>query len=212
VPTTPPLKRILDDYEAICSRPARYIGVDKRRSVLFYRMELSAMAREPVSSASSNRVERWIAALLSLELFISVHGRWPTAATYRDPAGSVGEERRIAVWVRTQRVRSVKFLLCDYQTRRLLAVQDFQFRPREDRWFQTATRYSEFVRDMGHAPRLRSEDASEKALAAWGAKQRLAKRNGTLPLHRADHLRHLLVPAWGVPPAEVSPGRWVPRT
>lgn len=197
VPNPQSLHRLFNDYAAISQRPATLLSDDARRSLIFFRYEQELASGARARSTFPVRVNRWFDALTELEAFIAAEGRWPRENNKAHAGLIMTREKRSAIWVRTQRSAITQRRLCDYQIRRLAAIGGFSFRPIEDRWFLQLVAYNEFVSTNQRAPRLRADERAESSLAAWAAKQRLAKRRGTLPVRRIAALERLSMWSWG---------------
>lgn len=118
----------------------------------------------------------------------------------RLPAGAISaEEKELTGRVRAQRKAFAAGRLCSYQVRRLLCIPGFSFQPLEDRWQANYEEYRRFTVIHWAAPRLRSPDKSERRLAGWAAKARMAFRAGTLPQSRIESLDRLEFWSWGPP-------------
>ena len=79
----------------------------------------------------------------------------------------------------------------------MLCVPGFSFHPCEDLWRANFEAYDLFVAAHRDVPKLRSEDGSERNLAGWAAKARMAYRAGTLALWKQDALNSLDFWSWG---------------
>ena len=108
-------------------------------------------------------------------------------------------ERQRANSVRSQRRAFVAGRLCGYQVRRLLCIPGLSFQPMEQAWRENLAAYALFTSSHGDAPKLRSTDATERALARWAAKARLAHRANTLSSERVRNLNGLDFWTWGAP-------------
>lgn len=118
----------------------------------------------------------WLSRVESVERFTDLWRRLP-----RHTCGSERlrvEEGRLADWLDTQ--RDTRPTLCLYQERRLEALPQFVWDPREERWQQRLQDCYQFLTDRGHLPRIRSADRAEKSLARWMYDQRDRQRNGRL--------------------------------
>lgn len=118
----------------------------------------------------------WLWKIESVELFTDLWRR-----LQRHTRGSdrpLVEEGRLADWLDTQ--RDNRPTLCLYQERRLEALPQFIWDPREERWQQRLQDCHQFLADHGQLPRIRSDDFAEKSLARWMYEQRDRQRNGRL--------------------------------
>ncbi|WP_220604808.1 helicase associated domain-containing protein [Cryobacterium inferilacus] len=137
--------------------------------------------------------------MTALEAFVRAEGRLPRE-NRRLPAGAISaDEKRRSNSIRAQRRSFAAGRLCSYQVRRLLCIPGFSFHPKEDRWRANYGAYDQFTAAHGHAPRLRSTDDAEQALARWAAKTRMARRAGTLSTAKVATLNELNFWAWGAP-------------
>ena len=105
-----------------------------------------------------------------------------------------------ATWVRTQRTAADGGLRCDYQLRRLAYVPGFHLLPLGDEWYQHVIDQQHYTDTHRRAPRLLSDDPTERSLAGFAAKQRLAYRRGRLAPRRIAMLERLDFWTWGSKP------------
>lgn len=148
--------------------------------------------------APAPRAARWAQRLLEVERFAQQYGRLPRQNNRRPQSGS--EEYLLAEWLRNQRRADRRGSLDDYQRRRLACLDGYDSAPIESGWERRLRNYEQFLRAHARAPRVRSEVESERRLAAWAAKQRLAYRAGNLAHARIATLEALPVWAWGESP------------
>lgn len=197
MPHPTPLDRLHAEYAELDRQEPSRLTPDQRRSLVYYRHELELKRRTPSDSPAPVRVAKWFAGLIALENFVALERRWPRENNRADAEEFSDEERRLAIWVRTQRSAIDQGRRCEYQIRRLACVEGFRLRPLQDRWNHQLLEFHRFT-DLHHrAPLLRSIDFIERSLAAWAAKQRFAYRNGTLPRRRIETLGHLDYWSWG---------------
>jgi hypothetical protein len=173
------------------------MSIDQRRSVTFYLAEATLVAGIEVPPLTPARTIQWLRSLADLEVFLAREGRWPRENNRLERNAISQEERRLAVWVRTQRATANDGQLCEYQLRRLKCVPGFQQRPLDQRWDQNVLALQKFVADHRRAPAIRSDDPVERRLAAFAAKQRIAYRRGTLVPTRKSSLERLEFWTWG---------------
>lgn len=197
MPTLNALDQLHADYSALALRPPAALTPDHRRSLLVYRGELALLARTPLPLQTPTRVIQWLQTLAELETFIAREERWPRENRRLDRAAITNEERRLAIWVRTQRTAADGGLRCDYQLRRLACVPGFHRHPLDDRWYQHVIDHQHFTDTHRRAPLVRSDDATERSLAGFAAKQRLAFRRGRLSSRRIAVLERLEFWTWG---------------
>ena len=200
MPTLNALTQLRADYAVLALRPPAALTPDHRRSLLFYRCELSLVAQIPLPPHTPIPVIRWLKTLMELEAFIARERRWPRENRRLDPAAITAEERRLATWVRTQRTAADRGLRCDYQLRRLACVPGFHRHPLDDRWYQHVIDHQHFTDTRRRAPLLRSDEATERTLAGFAAKQRLAYRRGRLSPRQIGMLEVLEFWTWGSTP------------
>ncbi|MHC5796487.1 helicase associated domain-containing protein [Lacisediminihabitans sp. FW035] len=200
MPHLTPLDQLREDFAALTRRPPNSMSIDQRRSVTFYLTEAALVAGVKVPPLTPARTVQWLRALADLEVFLAREGRWPRENNRLERNAISEEERRLAVWVRTQRATANDEALCEYQLRRLECVPGFQQRPLDERWDKNVLVLQMFVTDYRRAPAIRSDDPGERRLAAFAAKQRLAYRRRTLVPTRISSLERLEFWTWGTPP------------
>ena len=203
MPTLNTLEQLHADYAAFAQRPPAALTPDRRRSLLFYQGELALLTHTPPPPQTPTRVIQWLQSVAELEAFIARENRWPRE-NQRLPTGAITvEERHLATWVRTQRTAANGGVRCDYQLRRLACVPGFHGHPLDDQWSQRIIDHQHFTDTNRRAPLLRSDDPTERSLAAFAAKQRLAYRRGQLSPRRIAMLERLPHFTWGTrPPRE----------
>src|SRR5690606_2601010 len=149
-------------------------------SLAFYEAETAAGGIPP---GRVDRVAAWIRSVQRLDDFISQHGRLPRENNRLvDPISA--QEQSLADWVRYQRRPATRDLHCDYQRRRLEGIPGFHWDPLDTQWNTMFAAFARFVGTEHRAPRYRSGDPNERALATWAAKQRQLLRNGKLSPRR----------------------------
>ena len=207
VPALNGLDQLHADYATLALRPPGALSPGRRRSLLFYRGELALLTHTPTPPQTPILVIRWLQTLAALEAFISRETRWPRENRRLDRAAITAEERRLAIWVRTQRTAADGGVRCDYQLRRLACVPGFHRHPLDDRWYQHVIDHQHFTDTQRRAPLLRSDDSAERSLAAFAAKQRLAYRQGQLLPRRIEILERLPYFTWARNHPSVKPPR-----
>ena len=194
------LDQLHADYATRALRPPTALTPDRRRSLLFYRGELALLTHTPPPTLTPIRVIRWLQTLAALEAFIAQETRWPRENRRLDRAAITAEERHLATWVRTQRTAADGGVRCDYQLRRLACVPGFHLHPLAEKWYRHVTEYQHSTDTHRRAPFLRSDDPTERRLARFAAKQRLAHRRGRLCPDRIATLERLDFWSWGTQP------------
>ena len=191
MPAPTPVDVLHAEYAMLQDRAPSTLTRDERQSLIIYACELAAEASADSVDAAPRHVTDWISTLFALESFVLQEGRMPRE-NRSVPTGSISVlEKQRANNVRAQRRAFAAGRLCTYQIRRLLCIPGFSFQPLEDNWQANCAAYARFTATHGAAPKLRSTDPSEQALARWAAKTRLAYRAGTLSAARIDALTHL---------------------
>ena len=191
------LAQLHTDYAALALRPATALTPDRHRSLLFYRGDLALRARTSMPSQTPARVFQWLQTLAELEAFIAGENRWPRENRRLDRAAISAVERRLAIWVRTQRTAVGWGARCEYQIRRLACIPGFHLHPLDDRWHQHVSDYRTFTDTWRRPPLVRSVDEAESRLAAFATKQRFNFRNGRLSPDRIAALKRLEFWTWG---------------
>lgn len=182
-----PIEKLLADYAALAASPNDHLTDDQRRSLMYYEVEAAVGG---VPAVRVDRVAAWIRAVQRLDDFISGHGRLPRENN-RLVEPVPAQEQSLADWVRYQRRPATRDLHCDYQRRRLECIPGFQWDPLDMQWNTMFAAFARFVGKEHRAPRYRSDDPSERALATWAAKQRQLLRNGKLSARRRKKLESL---------------------
>ena len=204
MPTPNALDQLHADYATLALRPPAALTPDRRRSLLFYRSELAILAHAPIPPQTPDRVIQWLQTLAALEAFIAGETRWPRENRRLDRAAITTDERHLATWVRTQRTAADRGARCDYQLRRLTCVPGYHLHPLTEQWHRHVTEYQHFTDTWRRAPLLRSDDPTERRLAGFAAKQRLAYRQGRLSPRRIVTLERLDFWSWGSQPPRVD--------
>ena len=172
---------------------------EQRRSLAFFTAELAAPGAAVMTGDVPRDVADWLRSLSALESFVRREGRQPRE-NRRLPAAVIStEEKHCVNLVRAQRRAYAAGRLCSYQERRLLCIPGFTFHPLEDAWQANRDAYARFTTAQGDAPKLRSSNGEERALARWAAKTRLAYRVGRLAQSRIDSVNGIDFWAWGAP-------------
>ena len=197
VPLLTPLDQLRAVFAALTRRSPNSMSIDQRRSVAFYLAEAASVARIEVAPLTPARTVQWLRALADLEVFLARERRWPRENNRLKKNAISHDERRFAVWVRTQRAAANDERLCEYKLRRLECVPGYQQHPLDERWDQNVLALQQFIADHRRAPVIRSDDPVERRLAAFAAKQRLAHRRGTLLPSRIFSLERLELWTWG---------------
>ena len=199
MPAQNPVELLHAEYAELHRQPASTLTPDQRRSLVFYGSELVSRGGVHIPATVPRDVAGWIRNLFALEAFVRCEGRLPRE-NRRLPDGVISaNERQRANSVRSQRRAFVAGRLCAYQMRRLLCVPGLSFQPLERAWRANFTAYALFTASHGDAPKLRSTHATERALARWAAKARLAYRANTLSPERVRTLNGLDFWTWGAP-------------
>jgi hypothetical protein len=138
-----------------------------------------------VQTTAVPRYRTWEEKLHLVQKFIRGNRRLP-----RTNGGDRDElERTLGTWLATQRDARTQH---DEHRRELLeALPGFEWEPREAHWDDRMKDYRLFRSQQRREPSRGSEDPFERSLALWAARQRAARRRGTLPFHRAAELNGL---------------------
>ncbi|WP_166806113.1 helicase associated domain-containing protein [Cryobacterium sp. TMT2-10] len=199
MPAPTPVELLHADYAQLHHQPPSTLTADQRRSLTFYNGEMESRSAGEIPDSVPRDVANWIRNVFALEAFVRCQGRMPRE-NRRLPEGAISAvEKQRANSVRAQRRAFIAGRLCTYQVRRLLCVPGFSFHPLEDVWQASCAAYGDFTATHGDAPKFRSTDPSERALAGWAAKMRLAHRAGTLSTDRVEILTGLDFWTWGAP-------------
>jgi len=196
---TPPelLRQLHAKYAELAEQLSEALSPDEKRSLKYYFAEVAALAAEADMGRPADRATAWVATMLELDAFASRHGRLPRVN--RRPTGAVAstEEVRLEQWLNYQTRPTTVSLGCSYQADRLALITGFSATRFNDRWRAQYEGYRRFLFERQRAPLLRSVNPAERALAGWAAKQRLHRRNGSLPADRHAALDALPQWAWG---------------
>ncbi len=150
-------------------------------------MSLSSGSRK---RARSDRELAWIGRYTDLVRFLARAFRMPREVPNPRTPEEL-EESRLGGWVRYQRRRSVRGTLPTWQRDLLDNLDEFSWDPHGDQWDEWFRRLRLFLADEQRVPRYRTQDAGERALAAWVHKQRFLHRRGSLSSERVIALREL---------------------
>lgn len=148
-----------------------------------------------VPTERSIHIINWVHRARELDSFVTVQGRHPRENN-RAGAGVIPRsESALHEWVRDQR-RPNTHKRTTFQRLRLELIPGFSWAPHEDAWQVQLKRYHAFVDLNGCAPRARSADAAERALADWAARQRHRHRNNRLSSGQEEALLSLPIWTW----------------
>ena len=199
MPNQSPVELLHAEYARLHDQSPSALTADQRRSLTFCNGEMESRSAGEIPDTVPRDVANWIRNVFALEAFVRCKGRTPRE-NRRLPEGTISDvEKQRANSVRAQRRAFAAGRLCTYQVQRLLCVPGFSFHPLEDAWQASCAAYADFTATHWDAPKLRSADASERALARWAAKMRLAFRAGTLSADRVEILAGLDFWTWGAP-------------
>ena len=197
MPEQSPVELLHAEYELLHRRRPSALTPDQRTSLTFFNAELVSLGTGQSPANVPRDVAGWVRNLFALESFVRREGRLPRE-NRRLPGGAIStEERQRAHSIRAQRRAFAAGRLCTYQARRLLCIPEFSFHPLEDKWQAKCAAYAHFTATHGDAPKLRSADPSERTLAGWAAKTRLAYRVDKLSPSRVETLTGLDFWTWG---------------
>jgi hypothetical protein len=191
------LQTLHAQYADLALAGKRSLSEDQARSLACYRAERAVIEDPAAFAGTTDRSLKWALLVQELEKFVATRGRLPhqnnkLALEYSDP-----DEWKLCERLRYLQGRGLnEGRLCGYQRRRHACIPGFREHPREADWESRLQDYRNFLDTHRRAPRYRAEDANEKRLAAWAAKQRTAYRAGTLSQHRIRRLVELGV-WWG---------------
>ena len=164
-------------------RSARYAAVE------------AALLAGVVPTERSIHIVTWVNRARELHSFVNVQGRHPRENN-RAAGGAIPQsERALHEWVRDQR-RPNTHKRSTYQRLRLQLIPGFSWDPHKDAWQVQLKRYRAFVELHRRAPRARSADPAERALADWAARQRRLHRSKRLGTDHEKTLRSLPIWAW----------------
>ncbi|TFC92871.1 helicase associated domain-containing protein [Cryobacterium sp. TMT4-31] len=194
-----PLEALHAEYAQLHRQDPNTLTQDQKRSLTIYSAEQTWRDTGDIADTAPRDIADWIRSMAALEAFVRSEGRLPRENRRLPPGAISAEEKRSNNSIRAQRRSYAAGRLCSYQVRRLLCVPEFSFHPTEDRWRANYAAYAHFTTAHGHAPRLRSTDDAEQALARWAAKTRMARRAGTLSPAKVATLNELNFWAWGAP-------------
>ncbi|WP_157157597.1 helicase associated domain-containing protein [Diaminobutyricimonas sp. LJ205] len=194
---TTPLGRLHAKYAEISLRDDRDLTPDDRRSLLYYRADITP---EQSSMESGSGPALWVRRIRELDAFVARAGRMPRENNRLPRAHISVAERRAAAWVRDQRKAIGLQQLVSYQIERLDCVPGYSHSPLDERWNARRDTYRDFTVTRGHAPAYRSIDQAERSLAAWADKQRMYYWKKTLPDRRVRSLEQLPTWTWGSRP------------
>ncbi|TFD55059.1 hypothetical protein E3T43_12640 [Cryobacterium sp. Hh7] len=199
MPEQTPVEILHAEYATLQRQLPSTLTSDQKRSLAFYTGEQVNQGTAENPGDVPQDVARWTRNMLALEFFVRAEGRMPRE-NRRLPQGTItSAEKQCTNSVRTQRRAFSAGRLCAYQVRRLLCIPGFSFHPLADTWQANCAAYADFTATRGHSPKLRSSNASERALDRWAAKTRLAYRAGALAPDRINTMNGLDFWTWGAP-------------
>lgn len=190
------LHRLHNAYAELDKTSKTTLNDDERRSLRYFHADLAEHGRSGNRASSHDRATVWIRNVYHVEAFSEEFGRFPRENNRLPPEEIGGEERRLVTWLRAQRKLSLHSGHCSYQRDRLDVLPGFTESPLEERWTDNFEAYREFLQAHGIVPILSSDDAAERHLASWAAKQRHRKRAGKLPTDRVQILETLQLWEW----------------
>lgn len=190
------LRQLHLKYADLAKRTKEALSPDEGRSLRYYVAEMALQEIGASVGRPADRVTAWAANLLELEEFVTRTGRLPRV-NRRSGESATHAEVRLEQWLNFQTRPGTISRHCSYQTDRLAIIPGYSASRLEDRWQVRYDQYREFLGEQRRVPALRSTDSFEKSLAGWGAKQRLHRRNGSLPAHRVAALTRLEIWSWG---------------
>lgn len=182
------LARLFQEYSTLAGQDRRRQTADQARSLQYFHDE---MASSGDGSAPRARTIRWVYTVKSVDAFVTSAGHLPRENNRLPKLEIDPREQALADWIRYQRRPASRALHCEYQRRRLECLLGFSWDPLGDQWDAQFAQFTRFVGEFHRAPRYRAEDATERTIAAWAAKQRHFLRSGTLPEDRVRKLRNL---------------------
>jgi hypothetical protein len=120
--------------------------------------------------------DTWYANAEACAAHLADEGRFPSGGAESET------ERRLAVWLRSQRVIARRGRLADERRGWLDEALPGWDRPHESDWFALASALVVFEQSTGRMPRARADaDGDERRLSAWLARQRSRHAAGRLP-------------------------------
>lgn len=197
MPTPSPLQRLHAAYAELDKKNPSTLSDDERWSLRYLHADLAEDARAGDRVPTRDRVTSWIRDLHDVEHFIDDHERSPRENNRRTSDEIDPVEQHLANWLRNQRRLALKSGHCAYQRDRLDLVPCYSESPLDQQWADNFDAYRAFLRAHNTVPLLSSNDAGERHLAAWAAKQRLRHRRGQLPVDRVSTLETLKIWGWG---------------
>ena len=181
------LTKLLNEYALLKDNPPRRLTPDQHLSLRFYESEVG----EGASKGQAVRISEWTASVQMLDAFVAREKRWPRENNKLPREAISNEERQLVEWVRYQRRDATRERHCEYQRERLEAIPGFSWDRDTDFWNQMFHDFAQFVGVNRRVPRQRSEDAAERQLATWAARQRKLLRKGLMDPERAKALAQL---------------------
>lgn len=183
-------RRLVAGLQELESRDPLTLSRDDQDSLTCWRIEQRLRKGLRVEVDANRGLVAWVTTLLDVDTFITIHGEIPRENNRRTQDK---EERRLASWLRYQRRRGVEGQLCTYQRLSLEATEGFMWAPGDTAWDNQFDAYKNFLELERRVPRYRSASPTERQLAAWAAKQRLAHTRGRLDESRIDRLNTLSI-------------------
>ncbi|TFC19911.1 hypothetical protein E3O51_06120 [Cryobacterium sp. MDB2-10] len=187
------------DYAQVHSQHPATLTGDQVRSLRIYAAELRS--RTGIDPADSDPgIVEWLRIVAALEAFAMKENRMARENRRLAPGAISAEERTLVNKLRGQRRAFKAGRLCEYQIRRLECIPGLSLDPRGQHWDTSYRAYARFIEAHQDTPKARSKVASERSLAQWAAKARMAYRAGTLSQDRIDACANLDRWTWGGAP------------
>lgn len=154
---------------------ARAVHIRDRTAHVIHMDKPQAHSRSsPTHRPTLKRETAWQARFSALEKLTQELGRLPRSDQESDPD--------LLAWISNQR-RSLT--MAESHREQLESLPDWDWEPRASAWEYRAEQLRTFIAANKRAPRVRSSDAAERALAHWHSRQRVAYDAGTLTPARA---------------------------
>ncbi|WBM79124.1 Helicase associated domain protein [Cryobacterium breve] len=186
------------DYAQLELRSRATLTADQARSLIFYNAQRASEGAAAATNPGRD-VIAWIRNTEALSTFVARESRMPRENRRLPNSAISADEKSLVNRVRNQRRAFTAGRLCTYQVRRLQCIPGFSFKPLDDAWHTSYTAYVQFTRTHRDAPKLRSADPAERALAGWAAKNRMAYHDGRLTPARTALLNDVEFWSWGAP-------------
>jgi hypothetical protein len=189
-------------YEALTVGPEAALSPDDLLSLRYYSIYIALRENPLAFPDERDRFVKWTRRALELEAAFSRTTHYPVENNRRPTSPAAAAEQSLAAWHRYQRRTETRHSHCGFQRDWLWHMPRNHGHNRDSQWVLQKREYRRFLLERGRAPRYRSDDSSEKRLAAWASKQRMRYRAENLTPKQVSELEAMTMWSWGAPVAQ----------